>query len=142
MGRQSLIRLGKRVNVCVVAALMAHGTNVRAEIYDCRPEVKYECSGPACERITEGFRHAEYFIFSESDETLAACLWTGCYEGVSTKYMHPDGFTAVGRLQKDGSRDEAKLLSLSVSNDKRFTAIWNHSGDGTTLDMGICTSAD
>lgn len=142
MGRQPLIRLGKCVNVFVADALMAYGASAQAGIYDCRPDVKYECGGPACERITKDFSHAEYFIFSESDDTLLACPWTACYEGVSGKCLHTDGFTAVGRLQKDGSRDETKLVSLSVSNDERFTAIWNHSGDSTTLDMGICTSTD
>jgi hypothetical protein len=142
MGSQSLTRQRQRVDAVVLVALMAYGTSVQAGIHDCRPDVKYECSGPACERITEDFRHAEYFIFSESDNTLAACLWTACYEGVSVKYVHADGFTAVGRLKKDGSQDETRLVSLSISNDKRFTAIWNHSGDSTTLDMGTCKTAD
>ncbi len=141
MGCQSLIRPRQRVNA-FAAALMAYGASVQAGIYDCRPDVKYECSGPACERITEDFRHAEYFIFSESDNTLVACLWTACYEGTTGKYMHADGFTAVGRLLKDGSEDQTRLVSLSVSNDMRFTAIWNHSGDSTTLDMGTCRNAD
>lgn len=119
-------------------ALAANGTFLAAETYHCRPDVKYECSATSCDRITEDFRHAENFIFAESDNTLVACLWTACYEGIAYNYANPDGFTAVGRLLKDGTEDETMLVSISVSKDRRFTASWNHSGAGTTLDIGLC----
>jgi hypothetical protein len=39
---------------------------------------------------------------------------------------------------RDGSDAEKRVISISVDDGRRFTAIWNHGGDGTTLDMGAC----
>jgi hypothetical protein len=55
-------------------------------VLNCRPEIKYECRSQGCERITEDFRHAEYFILDTAGKTLVACLWTACYEGQATVF--------------------------------------------------------
>jgi hypothetical protein len=109
-----------------------------AEILNCRPEIKYECRLQACERITEDFKHAEYFILDTAGKTLMACLWTACFVGQATVFQQESGLTAIGSLLRDGSDTEKRLISISMDDDRRFTAIWNHGSESTTLDMGIC----
>ena len=132
----------RKYRLCAISGLMlaVMTPTAHAEALTCRPDVKYECRSQACERITEDFRHAEVFLLDTGNKTLTACLWTACFEGQATIFPQESGLTAIGNLLRDVGDAETRLVSISVDDDRRFTAIWNHGGGSTKLDMGICVT--
>jgi len=126
--------------VLVLFCLAFNGTGF-AEVYKCRPEIKYECSKENCERNTEGFQHAENFDFDGKTAKMSACLWTNCYEGKALvfKDKSTSTFTAVGRLAPSAHPgNEPITVSMTVDSKGSFTAIWGYGSEGLTFDMGKC----
>jgi hypothetical protein len=114
--------------------------------YDCRPDIKYECTADQCEKITSDFQHAESFAYSTKTGEISACLWTNCYTDKGTVFRDTasGSLTVVGRLIPAAHPgNEPIIVSLTMetsgSHDTRdFTAIWGYRGDRLTFDMGKC----
>lgn len=68
--------------------------------FDCRADVKYECTADECERITEDFQHAESFAYDAKTTELSACLWTNCYSAKTKVFTAKAAatLTAIGKL--------------------------------------------
>ena len=114
--------------------------------YDCRPDIKYECTADQCERITSDFQHAESFAYSTKTGKISACLWTNCYADKATVFRDTasGSLTAVGRLTPTahpGNEPIVVSLTMEASGNhdtRNFTAIWGYRGDRLTFDMGKC----
>jgi hypothetical protein len=123
--------------LCALA--LAIPFSAAAKKYSCTPEVKHRCTHEACTTITEGFQHAESFSYDRSRSMLSACLWSSCYEGRAWQFKEGQTFTAIGKLSSQAQGPASQLVvSLTVSPDKRFVAVWSYAGDGITADMGHC----
>ncbi|SEO59764.1 hypothetical protein SAMN05216316_0579 [Nitrosovibrio sp. Nv6] len=118
--------------------------------YDCRPDIKYECTADQCEKITSDFQHAESFAYSAQTGEISACLWTNCYADKATVFRDPTArtLTVIGRLIPTAHPgNEPIIVSLTIDNSKtddthNFTAIWGYRSEGLTLDMGKCVTQE
>jgi hypothetical protein len=114
--------------------------------YDCRPDIKYECTVDQCEKIVSDFQHAEWFAYSTATGELSACLWTNCYAAKATAFRDPASgdLTAMGQLIPTAHPgNEPIIVSLTIdtgNNDDtgNFTAVWGYRNAGLTFDMGKC----
>ncbi|SDA28956.1 hypothetical protein SAMN05216315_14022 [Nitrosospira sp. Nsp18] len=114
--------------------------------YDCRPDIKYECTIDQCEKIVSDFQHAEWFAYSTATGELSACLWTNCYAAKATVFRDPasGNLTAIGKLIPTAHPgNEPIIVSLTIdsgNNDdtRNFTAVWGYRNEGLTFDMGKC----
>ena len=126
--------------------------------FDCRTDVKYECTADQCERMTEDFQHAESFAYDAKTTELSACLWTNCYSAKTKVFTAKAAgtMTAIGKLHPVvHPKNKPLIVSLTIktsdmdggagdkkaSEDKKaatFTAIWGYGGDRLTFDMGKC----
>lgn len=113
--------------------------------YDCRPDIKYECTVDQCEKITSDFQHAEWFAYSTTTGELSACLWTNCYAAKATVFRDPASgdLTVMGKLIPTAHPgNEPIIVSLTIgtgNNDTaNFTAVWGYRNEGLTFDMGKC----
>ncbi len=110
--------------------------------YRCQPTVKHYCAADGCTTETEGFQHAEGFFYNSDGPVLGACLWTNCYTGTASSFVSADGAqtTLIGQLVPDHSPEMYPPLLISLTLDKQltFTALWQFSGGGVTLDLGKC----
>ena len=114
--------------------------------YDCRPDIKYECTADQCEKITSDFQHAESFGYSTKTGEISACLWTNCYGDKATVFRDTasGSLTVIGRLIPTAHPgNEPIIVSLTIeasgNRDARdFTAIWGYRGNRLTFDMGKC----
>ena len=114
--------------------------------YDCKPDIKYECTANQCEKITSDFQHAESFAYSTETREISACVWTNCYAGKATVFMDAasGSLTVIGRLipsAHPGNKPIIVSLTMEASGNhdaRNFTAIWGYRGDGLTFDMGKC----
>ncbi len=114
--------------------------------YDCRPDIKYECTVDQCEKIVSDFQHAEWFAYSTATGELSACLWTNCYAAKATVFRDPASgdLTAMGKLMPTAHPgNEPIIVSLTIdtgNNDDagNFTAVWGYRNEGLTFDMGKC----
>lgn len=115
---------------------------VLADSYRCKPVTKHICTSNVCLTETEGFQHAEVFFYNADGSTLGACLWTNCYDGKAHQFVSADGeqTTMVGQLLPEHSPEMYAPLLVSLTIDKQlaFTAIWQYSGSGGTIDHGKC----
>lgn len=68
--------------------------------FDCKADVRYECTADQCERITEDFQHAESFAYDAKTTELSACLWTNCYSAKTKVFTAKAAgtLTAIGKL--------------------------------------------
>lgn len=128
--------------IIAIGVLLACSSVVVATEYRCQPAVKNYCSIEGCTTETEGFQHAEVFIYNSDGPALGACLWTNCYTGKASQFISTDGeqTTVVGQLEPEHSPEmySPMLVSLTVDKQLGFTAIWQYSGKGVTLDHGKC----
>ncbi len=100
--------------------------------YDCRPDIKYECTIDQCEKIVSDFQHAEWFAYSTTTGELSACLWTNCYAAKATVFRDPASgdLTAIGKLIPTAHPgNEPIIVSLTIGNGNNddtgnFTAVW------------------
>ncbi|MGH8762181.1 MAG: hypothetical protein ACREUR_03005 [Nitrosospira sp.] len=121
--------------------------------YRCTPDTQYECTGGQCEKLTDGFQHAESFIYNTKTSVLSACLWTNCYAARAISSEDAAGatgtMTAIGKLAPTAHPgNEPVIVSLTIhagnhgdATDKKainFTAVWGYGSKGLTLDMGEC----
>lgn len=114
--------------------------------YDCRPDIKYECTIDQCEKIVSDFQHAEWFAYSTATGELSACLWTNCYAARATVFRDPasGNLTAIGKLIPTAHPgNEPIIVSLTIGNGNNddtvnFTAVWGYRNEGLTFDMGKC----
>lgn len=128
--------------------------------YHCTPDAQYACAGGRCEKVNDGFQHAESFIYNTKTGVLSACLWTNCYAAEAaagdvledTASGAPGTITAVGKLEPAAHPGNAPVIvSLTIRSgndsdssgitDKKavgFTAVWGYGNKGLTLDMGEC----
>ncbi|SFN41746.1 hypothetical protein [Nitrosospira briensis] len=114
--------------------------------YDCKPDIKYECTADQCEKITSDFQHAESFAYSTKTGVVSACLWTNCYAGKATVFEDAasGSLTVIGRLVPSahpGNKPILVSLTMEASGNhdaRNFTAIWGYRGDSLTFDMGKC----
>jgi hypothetical protein len=121
--------------------------------YHCTPDAQYECTGGQCEKVTEGFQHAESFIYNTRTGMLSACLWTNCYAAkaavLGSTASEAGTITAIGKLMPTAHPgNEPVIVSLTIhSSDNRdapdkkavnFTAVWGYGNKGLTLDTGKC----
>ncbi|MEO8991496.1 MAG: hypothetical protein ABI284_08400 [Nitrosospira sp.] len=114
--------------------------------YDCRPDIKYECTVDQCEKITSDFQHAEWFAYSTATGELSACLWTNCYAAKATVFRDTASgdLTAMGRLiptAHPGNEPIIVSLTIATGNDDdigSFTAVWGYRNEGLTFDIGKC----
>lgn len=108
----------------------------------CVPSAQYDCSLERCDRVTEGFQHAESFAYDPATGLLSACLWTVCYAGPAREFRAPasDETTLVGLLtaEHDGENHPPLTVSLTIDARRRFVAIWRYAGEGLTFDQGVC----
>lgn len=122
-------------------------------VYRCAPDTQYECAGGSCQKVTDGFQHAESFTFNRKTGVLSACLWTNCYVA---RAAVPGGtapgtgtITAVGKLMPTAHPgNEPIIVSLTIhagnhsdaaeQKTVNFTAVWGYGSKGLTLDMGEC----
>ena len=113
--------------------------------YDCRPDIKYECTVDQCEKTISDFQHAEWFAYSTTTGELSACLWTNCYAAKATVFRDPasGNLTAIGKLiptAHPGNEPIIVSLTIGVGNNDttNFTAVWGYRNEGLTFDMGKC----
>ena len=114
--------------------------------YDCRPDIKYECTVDQCEKMVSDFQHAEWFAYSTTTGELSACLWTNCYAAKATVFIDPasGNLTAIGKLIPTAHPgNEPIIVSLTIGNGNNddtgnFTAVWGYRNEGLTFDMGKC----
>ncbi|MDN5752231.1 MAG: hypothetical protein L0H15_02985 [Nitrosospira sp.] len=127
--------------------------------YHCVPDIQYECAGGRCEKIADGFRHVESFVYNAKTGMLSACLWTNCYAAAAAVFndMASEAagtITAIGKLTPTAHPgNEPIIVSLTVdtrdagepghrdATDKNtvgFTVVWGYGSKGLTLDMGRC----
>lgn len=125
---------------------VAQITEANANDLVCRPSSKNFCAAEGCTLETEGFQHAEVFYFHDDAKVLTACLWTNCYSGQAFVHLGPASSekSVFGILQPDHSPEmySPMLVTLTVDSDNHFTASWQHSGKGLTLDHGICNTPE
>lgn len=158
--------LSGRVTVTVVSGLSltlllspAIGCAQDYKEYRCTPDTQYECARGHCEKMTDGFQHAESFVYNTKTGLLSACLWTNCYAAKAAVF---DGaasattgtLTAIGKLMPTAHPgNQPVIVSLTVDtggagepghrdttdkNAGEFTAVWGYGSYGLTLDMGQC----
>ncbi|MBA4141747.1 MAG: hypothetical protein H0X43_01825 [Nitrosospira sp.] len=119
--------------------------------YDCRPDIKYECTAVQCEKISSGFQHAESFTYNTRNGEISACLWTNCYAASATVFKDEAAgtLTAIGELMPHAHPGNKPIIvSLTIKTaepadiadkkDGNFTAVWGYRNDGLTFDMGKC----
>lgn len=126
----------------VASGLLLFTMAAAADEYRCQPAIKHYCSATSCVTETDGFQHAEIFFYNSDGPTLGACLWTNCYFGAASQFTSADDeqTTVMGQLQPDHSPEMYPpiLISLTLSRQLDFTAIWHYSGATITLDHGKC----
>lgn len=112
--------------------------NGMAEVFYCKPEVKYQCSREECDRSTEGFQHAEYFEFNDRTSKITACLWTNCYQGkvVIFRDKASGTLTATGKLAPAHPGNPPAVVTLTLDKIGNFTAAWGYGGEGLVIDIG------
>jgi hypothetical protein len=128
--------------------------------FDCKPEVKYECTAEQCERVIEEFEQAQHpqsFSYNAKTNELSACLWTNCYSAKTRLFQAKTGgvLTAIGKLTPVVHPKNIPLIvSLTIKTGHKenqddhpgdnkifaFTAVWGYAGDRLTFDMGSCTA--
>lgn len=121
--------------------------------YRCAPDTQYECAGGSCQKVTDGFQHAESFTFNGKTGVLSACLWTNCYAAraavLGGTAPGTGTITAIGKLMPSAHPgNEPIIVSLTIhasdnsdAMDKKalnFTAVWGYGSKGLILDMGEC----
>jgi hypothetical protein len=125
--------------------------------YRCTPDTQYECAGSRCEKVNDGFQHAESFIYNTKTGVLSACLWTNCYAAKAAVFEDaalgtPATITAVGKLEPAAHPGNAPIIvsltihsgdnsdNRSITDEKAvgFTAVWGYGSKGLTLDTGEC----
>lgn len=115
-----------------------------ADSFVCKPSAKIDCSIAGCTLETEGFQHAEAFYYNNQDPAIGACLWTVCYTGKANRYLSSDGkqTTLIGQLDAEHSPQmyPPLLVSITIDQQLRFSAIWRYSGESLTIDHGACTA--
>lgn len=130
------------MRLLLVVTLLGVTGSVFADSYDCLPRIKYECNEQKCERITEGFQHAESFSFDAKRSEISACLWTACYSGKATTFRNPSSgeLTAISLAKPEYSMAKPIVISITIDKGKNFTAIWSYGGRGLTFDVGKCSA--
>jgi len=122
--------------LCLVLAAPACAAD-----FDCRPSGKAVCLDGTCRSEAAGsFEHAESFAYDARAGRLSACLWSDCYDGDALRLREAGPLVVTGRLYGREGRDV--VLSLAIDGDGRFTAAWDLSGRGATLDTGTCSAGD
>lgn len=138
--RNQNVRLTVHTMIGLLAAFPLAATS--ADNLVCRPSSKHHCDADGCARETEGFQHAEVFYYHHEAKVLTACLWTNCYSDTVSVFVAPDKTqtSLVGWLPPDHSPDmyPPMLITMTIDSEHRFTASWQHQGNGITLDHGIC----
>jgi hypothetical protein len=138
-----ITRPARRITLALLLATILPGAVHADPVLNCRPAVQYDCTQERCVKTTEGFQHAEHFVFDPSNGQLQACLWTRCYAGRAQIHKSDQGeTTAIGSLKPETDiPDEFPLLaSLTFDQSGRFVAIWRYAGTGLTFDQGQCTT--
>lgn len=109
-----------------------------AQVYLCKPDIKYTCNKDGCSRETEGFQHAEVFEYNKKTAKLSACLWDSCYEGNALVFKEKasGAFTVIGKLLPAHRQYEPMTVSLTIDKNGNFTCVWGYGADGLTFDMG------
>ena len=113
-----------------------------ADSFACKPSAKNDCSIAGCTLETEGFQHAEAFYYNNDGPAIGACLWTVCYTGKANRFLSSDGkqTTLIGQLDAEHSPQmyPPLLVSITIDQQLRFSAIWHFSGESLTIDHGVC----
>ena len=117
---------------------------VFADSFVCKPSAKNYCSIEGCTLETEGFQHAEAFYYNNDGPAIGACLWTVCYTGKATRFLSGDGeqTTLIGQLDAEHSPQmyPPLLVSITIDQQLRFSAIWHYSSESLMIDHGVCTA--
>jgi hypothetical protein len=114
--------------------------------YNCKPDIKYECTADQCEKIISDFQQAESFAYNTKTDVLSACLWTNCYADRATVFTDATSGTLTiiaSLIPAAHPGNEPILVSLTIDTRDTyatpdFTAVWGYRGKGLTFDMGKC----